>query len=109
MTKSRCAAKALFPLPSFLLASAWDAGNAAMRKAGRTKWSRADYNAAAATQDRLTRACWGNKADADKNLCFIRFQIAREMERRGDLDMSSDLNETHRLIDDALAAQFAAA
>lgn len=95
---------AMFPLPSFLLASAWDAGNMAMRKAGRTKWSRADFNAAAATQDRLVRACWGNKSDTDRNICFIRFQMAQQMERRGDIDMRSDLTEVHRVINEAIAA-----
>lgn len=38
---------------SMVYAAGQDAANAAMRKAGRTKWSREDYNLAAATFDRL--------------------------------------------------------
>lgn len=34
----------------------WDAGNESMRKAGRTVWSQADYNAAANEANRLFRA-----------------------------------------------------
>lgn len=37
-------------------AAGWDAGNASMRKAGRTKWNRADYNLAARTTNRLLDA-----------------------------------------------------
>lgn len=39
--------------PALAFAAACDAANARMRKAGRTKWNRADYNAAARTQNRL--------------------------------------------------------
>jgi hypothetical protein len=34
-------------------AAAWDAGNRSMREAGRTAWSRADYDAAVNELDRL--------------------------------------------------------
>jgi hypothetical protein len=36
-----------------LMAASRDAGNASMRKAGRSKWSRRDWNAACAVADRL--------------------------------------------------------
>lgn len=37
-------------------AAGWDAGNASMRKAGRSVWSRADYNAAARKANQLFKA-----------------------------------------------------
>lgn len=40
---------------AMVYAAGHDAGNRSMRKAGRTKWSRADYNAAAAEFARLVK------------------------------------------------------
>lgn len=37
-------------------AAGWDAGNASMRKAGRSVWSRADYNAAARKANQLFKS-----------------------------------------------------
>ncbi len=44
-------------------AASWDAGNASMKAAGRTKWNDDDYNAAAALQHKLDPCptsvkCW---------------------------------------------------
>ena len=41
------------------MASARDAARGRASRAGRTKWSRADYNHAVATFDRLMTACYG--------------------------------------------------
>jgi hypothetical protein len=96
--------RAITPLPSLLRASAHDAANMAMRKAGRTAWSEDDYNVACETQERLIRACYGSPRDHnDPNRCYIRFGVAEQMERAGQINLSSDINEIHRLIDEALA------
>lgn len=92
------------PLPSLLRASAWDAANARMRAAGRSKWTRGDYNEAARTQERLIRACYGRKSDQDKNIVYIRFQIAEQMQREGLFDLQSDMTAVHEYIEQALAA-----
>ena len=65
----------LQPRPAFLRASAQDAANAQMRRAGRTSWNEDDYNLAVSTLDRLIRACYGRDADQD-NARFMRFQQA---------------------------------
>jgi hypothetical protein len=92
------------PLPSLLRASAWDAANMRMRAAGRSKWTRGDYNEAARTQERLIRACYGRKSDQDKNVVYIRFQIAEQLERSGHLHLRSDMTAVHEYIDQVLAA-----
>lgn len=69
------------PLPSLIRASAWDAGNFSMRDAGRSKWSRKDFNTAAATQERLIRACYSRPTDTDPRLCYIRFGIAEQWQQ----------------------------
>ena len=93
------------PLPSLLRASAWDAGNFSAAKAGRKVWSRKDYNAAADTQDRLVRACYGRPYDrAGSKLPYIRFQIAEQYERSGEFTLSSDFDAICDAIDASLIA-----
>lgn len=92
------------PLPSLLRASAWDAANQRMRDAGRSKWTRGDYNEAARTQERLIRACYGYASDQDKNIVYIRFQIAESLQRSGHFHLKSDFNEVLAYIDQSIAA-----
>lgn len=93
----------IIPLPSLIRASAWDAGSNSMRKAGRTKWSRVDRQAAADTQDRLIRACYGREWDRPtSNLPFIRFQIAEQMQKAGRFTLDSDFREICEDIDASL-------
>jgi hypothetical protein len=95
---------AMTPLPSLIRASAWDAGNNSMRAAGRTKWSRKDFNAAAATQERLVHACYGRDTDTDPRRCYIRFAVAEQMQANGDLCLGDDWPSTIDAIDEALDA-----
>lgn len=75
---------ALEPRPSFIRASAMDAGSMQMRKAGRAVWSDEDYEFAAETLDRMVKSCYGKPSDHnDPNKCFIRFQHAETLERQG--------------------------
>lgn len=67
------------PHPTFLRASAVDAANAQMRKAGRTAWSEADRDLAVDTLDRLVRACYGRANDMSDADCFLRFQHAESV------------------------------
>lgn len=88
------------PLPSLLRASAWDAGNQSAAKAGRKVWDREDYNAAAATQERLTLSCYGRLWDRHgSKLAFVRFAIAESMEKQGHFTLSSDFAEISDWID----------
>lgn len=96
-------AATMVPLPSFIRASAWDAANASMRKGGRQRWSRADYNAAARTQERLVRACYARPSDSDDQLCFVRFSIAEAMERAGRFTIGTDFGAVNHEIDAVLA------
>jgi hypothetical protein len=98
-------AKPINPLPSLIRASAWDAGNFRMRKAGRSKWNRGDFNEAARTQNRLIRACYCRELDGpDDNWCFIRFQIAESLQRAGHFDLKTPMTTVHKMIDLAVAA-----
>lgn len=93
------------PLPSLLRASAWDAGNARMRKAGRTVWTRGDYNEAARTQNRLVRACYARKGDPEGSpLPFVRFGVAEQMQREGAFTLTSKMSNVHAAIDHVIAA-----
>jgi invasion protein IalB len=95
---------ALIPLPSFLRASAQDAGNAHMRKACRTKWNNEDWNVMCDTQDRLIRSCYGRPGDHNQpDMCFLRFQIAEKMERQGKFSIKSDLAEIHAAVEAEMA------
>lgn len=95
----------LAPLPSFVRASAQDAGNMSMRKACRSAWSEGDADVAAATLDRLVRSIYGRPSDHNQpDYCFIRFQIAERMERRGEFKSTSDLAEINRKIDELCTA-----
>lgn len=80
----------MHPLLNLLRASAWDAANRQMRKAGRSKWGRADYDLACDVQERLTRGFFGRDSDADDHMSFIRFQIAEQWERAGRIGLGSD-------------------
>lgn len=83
---------ALLPLPSFIRASAQDAGNASMRKACRTKWNDDDWNVMCDTQDRLIRSLYGHPGDHNQpDMCFLRFQTAEALERQGKLKAVADL------------------
>jgi hypothetical protein len=95
---------AIAPLPSLIRASAHDAASMAMRKANRKKWSRDDFNLAVSTQERLIRACYGKEGDNQPEYCYIRFQIAEQMERAGEFHLKSDLTTIMARIDDILAA-----
>ena len=93
------------PLPSLLRASAWDAGNARMQKAGRSVWTRGDYNEAARIQNRLVRACYARKDDPENSpLPFIRFGIAEQMQREGVFTLTSKMEHVHAAIDHLIAA-----
>lgn len=97
--------QAMNPLPSLIRASAQDAANMQMRKACRKAWSRADADRAAEVQERLVRACYGRPGDHNQpDTCFIRFQIAEQMERRGEFNLKSKTSEILAAIDTALAA-----
>jgi len=88
------------PLPSFIRASAWDAANMAMRKAGRSKWSKTDYNHACSTQERLVKNLYGKPSDHNQpELCYIRFQIADQLERAGQFSHKSKLPEVYATIE----------
>jgi invasion protein IalB len=96
---------ALTPLPSLIRASASDAANMQMRKAGRSKWSRADWNKMCDVQERLIRSCYGRASDDNEpNRCYLRFQIAEQLEKRGDFGLRSDVTKVMSFIDAALAA-----
>ena len=96
---------ALNPLPSLIRASSWDAANMQMRAAGRTVWNEDDFNHAAATQERLIRACYGRPADSNQsNMCFIRFGLAEAWEKAGHFKLKSNLADVNRALDEALAA-----
>lgn len=98
-------ANALTPLPSFIRASASDAANMRMRAAGRTKWNRADWNRMCEVQERLIRSCYGRPGDDNEpNRCYLRFQVAEQLEKRGDFGLRSDVTKVMSFIDAALAA-----
>lgn len=91
----------LNPLPSLIRASAHDAGSMNMRANGRKKWNDDDWNAMCETQDRLIRNIYGKPQDHNEpNWCFIRFQIAEQMEKRGEFGLKSGLKEILRHIDE---------
>ena len=71
------------PLPSLIRASAWDAGNASMRAAGRKTWSVDDYNAAARCQNHLVCACFGEGPAG-----YVRSAVADALEAAGELSLS---------------------
>ena len=93
------------PLPSLLRASAWDAGNMNMREAGRSKWNDDDWNAAASTQERLIRSCYGRDRENEPNMCYIRFQVAEQLEKAGHFNTSTVLASFHRVIDMIVAGE----
>lgn len=91
------------PLPSLIRASAHDAAAASARAAGRSKWSRGDYNKACATQERLVRACYAKPGEAaDSPWCYIRFGIAEKAERDGVFTLDSDFGAVFDAINDAI-------
>jgi hypothetical protein len=97
-------ANALNPLPSFLRASAQDAANMQMRKAGRKAWNEDDYNLAADTLDRLVRSCYGKPSDHNQpDYCFIRFQHAETLEKQGRFSHVSRMPDIAREIEEAMA------
>jgi hypothetical protein len=97
-------ATAMNPLPSLLRASAWDAGNFSARDAGRKVWNEDDYNAAAETQNRLVRQCYGYPEDTDERMAFIRFQVAGALQAHGRFKLTSDMKEIHALINATMGA-----
>lgn len=96
---------AMNPLPSLIRASAWDAANARMRAAGRSKWTRGDYNEAGRTQERLLTACFSRPDDPDDKLKYIRFSYAEAMERSGLLTLYT--KKFHETLDEHFAAYLA--
>lgn len=66
------------PLPSLLRASAHDAGDASMRKAGRKIWSRDDLEAAGDELSNLIAACYGEGVEGR-----VRFGYAEAMQKAG--------------------------
>ena len=91
------------PLPSLLRASAEDEANRAMRKAGRSAWSRSDYNVACEKQECLIRSCYGRDTDKDPNFCYIRFGVAEQLQRDGYIGLRSDWKQVMEGIDKLLA------
>jgi len=75
-----------------------------MRKEGRSKWNRRDYNLAAETQERLTRACYTLPGDTDDKMCFIRSQIAWCWEGAGQIGLYSDWKHVMAEIERVLSA-----
>lgn len=95
---------AINPVPSWIRASAWDAGNMHMRKAGRTKWNLDDWNVAAETQNRLINSCYGRASDHNEpNLCYIRFSLAEKIEKAGRFPFKGSLTAVMAEIDAVLA------
>lgn len=90
------------PLPSLLRASAFDAGNMHMRANGRAKWNDDDWNVMCDTQDRLITGCYGKPGDNEPQMKFIRFQIAEQAERRGEINLQSNWSDVLTAIDAAL-------
>lgn len=93
------------PLPSLIRARAWDAGNAHMRAAGRSIWSRADYDAAGAEQERLLRACYDRATDTDPREAYCRFGYAEAMQKAGLLTLTT--KHFHETLDASYAAYVA--
>ena len=93
------------PLPSFVRASAQDAGNTHMRKAGRVKWDDDDWNVMCETQEQLIRSLYGRDMDHNNpDACYLRFQIAEQLEKRGEFGLRSDATVIMSRIDQLLAA-----
>ena|SRR6185503_13455940 len=93
------------PLPSLIRASAWDAANARMRAADRTKWTRGDYNHGAREQERLLTACFSRPDDPDERLKYIRFSYAEAMQEAGLLTLYT--KDFHGVLDAAFAEYLA--
>lgn len=93
------------PLPSLIRASAWDAGNDAMRAAGRKVWAAKDRDAAGECQERLIRACFARAADTDPREAYIRFGYAEAMEKAGMLTLYT--KSFHDVLDASYAAYVA--
>jgi hypothetical protein len=91
----------MIPLPSSIRASAWDAGNAHMHKAGRTKWAWDDFTAASAEHERLVAVSYARPND-QRHHRYVRFQIAEQMERAGLFTSTSSMADIHRQIDLAM-------
>lgn len=99
----RASCAGIFPIPSLIRAAAFDAVNVPAALAGR-KWTCADYNCAAATQERLIRVCFSRPGEgADSRECFIRFQIAEGLEREGRLNLKTDFTRFNAYLDLHLA------
>lgn len=109
MTKQSTSGKTN-PLPSLIRASAWDAGNANMRAAGRKVWAYEDRIAAGDCQERLIRACFVRETDTDPRTAYVRFGYAEAMEKAGMLTITT--KDFHGELDasyDAYCASFEAA
>ncbi len=86
------------PLPSLIRASAYDVANQSMRSANRSRWSRKDYNLAAATQNRLIDRCYGTGPEGR-----IKFGVAEQLEKAGRLSITMKPKEFFAIIDAACA------
>jgi len=90
------------PFPSMVRASAWDVGNARMRKAGRTQWTRGDYNAAARFQQSVIEKCFAVEGGGYPEAC-IKFSIAEALQRAGHLPLGMKSKAFFATIDQAYA------
>lgn len=88
---------ALPPLPSFIRASAYDAGNFSMRRACRTVWSEDDYDAAADALDELVSTCYGAGIEGK-----CRFSVAEALERNGYLTIGMSVKEMRELVESSM-------
>jgi hypothetical protein len=102
------AKSAMNPLPSLIRASSWDAGDRSMRAAGRSVWSKSDYNAAAKTQNQLVRTCYGLPTDKGERIACVRFSIAQQMQEAGLFDLYSDFKQIFAQIEQIFASPIAA-
>ena len=94
---------AINPLPSLLRASALDAADAQMRKAGRKQWNDDDADLAADTLNRLVEACYRRKADKNRSLARARFYAAEQLERAGGFRLSHDMEDVRKKIEETFS------
>ena len=100
---SKSSAVAQLPRPSLIRASATDAGNFSMRKAGRKVWSRKDYNEAASTHNRLVKACFGLEGEPEY-MAAVRFGFAEKLEQAGVLHLRQTYEQFKRAFNAAVVA-----
>ena len=95
--------RAMNPLPSLIRASATDAANMQMRAAGRSAWSEDDYDLAASTLERLITSCYGREGENQQEMKYIRFGVAEQAEKRGEIGLRSNWADVMARIECALS------